>query len=61
MFEKLNTKVTYLKRIKFDIITLENLEIGKVRKLTEKEIEILKYLIVLKLIVVVLIFLFQKI
>lgn len=42
MFEKLNTKVTYLKRIKFDIITLENLEIGKVRKLTEKEIEILK-------------------
>ena len=42
MFGKLNTKVTYLKRIKFDIITLENLEIGKVRKLTEKEIEILK-------------------
>lgn len=42
MFEKLNTKVTYLKRIKFDIINLENLEIGKVRKLTEKEIEILK-------------------
>ncbi len=42
MFEKLNTKVTYLKRIKFDIINLENLEIGKVRKLTEQEIEILK-------------------
>lgn len=42
MFEKLNTKVTYLKRIKFDIIGLDNLELGMVRKLTEEEIEILK-------------------
>ena len=42
MFEKLNTKVTYLKRVKFDTITLDNLELGKVRKLTEEEIEILK-------------------
>ncbi len=42
MFEKLNTKVTYLKRIKFDTITLDNLELGNVRKLTEEEIEILK-------------------
>lgn len=42
MFEKLNTKVTYLKRITFDIINLNNLEIGMVRKLTKEEIEILK-------------------
>ena len=42
MFEKLGTKVTYLKRIKFDIITLDNLSKGEVRKLTEQEIEILK-------------------
>jgi len=42
MFEKLNTKVTYLKRVKFDTITLDNLELGKVRRLTEEEIEILK-------------------
>lgn len=42
MFEKLNAKVTYLKRITFDIINLNNLEIGMVRKLTKEEIEILK-------------------
>ncbi len=42
MFEKLNTKVTYLKRVKFDTITLDNLELGMVRKLTEEEIKILK-------------------
>ena len=42
MFEKLNTKVTYLKRITFDIINLNNLEIGMVRKLTKEEIDRLK-------------------
>lgn len=42
MFQHLGTKVTYLKRVKFDIITLENLSIGSIRKLTEEEIKILK-------------------
>ena len=42
MFKKLGTTVTYLKRIKFDTITLENLPIGSIRKLTEDEINILK-------------------
>ena len=42
MFKKLGTTVTYLKRIKFDIITLDNLTIGSLRKLTNEEINLLK-------------------
>ena len=42
MFKKLGTTVTYLKRIKFDIITLDNLSIGSLRKLTNEEINLLK-------------------
>lgn len=42
MFQKLGTKITYLKRIKFDTITVDDLEIGKIRKLTEEEVKTLK-------------------
>lgn len=42
MFKKLGTTVTYLKRIKFDIITLDNLSIGSLRRLTNEEINLLK-------------------
>lgn len=42
MFEKLNTKVTYLKRIKFANIVLDSLELGMIRKLSKEEIEYLK-------------------
>lgn len=42
MFKKLGTTVTYLKRIKFDIITLDNLSIGSLRKLSNEEINLLK-------------------
>ena len=39
MFEKLNNKVTYLKRVKFGDIELdENLQLGQYRELTEEEI-----------------------
>lgn len=43
MFEALNMKVTYLKRISFGTLTLdENLKEGQYRLLTDKEIEDLK-------------------
>ena len=43
MFEALNMKVTYLKRISFGTLTLdENLNEGQYRLLTDKEIEDLK-------------------
>jgi len=43
MFESINKKVIYLKRITFGNISLdENLKLGEYRKLTEEEIELLK-------------------
>ena len=43
MFESVNKKVIYLKRITFGNISLDNnLNLGEYRKLTEKEIELLK-------------------
>lgn len=43
MFESVNKKVIYLKRITFGNITLDkNLKLGEYRKLTEEEINILK-------------------
>ena len=43
MFEKLNNKVTYLKRIKFGDIELdESLQLGEYRELTEDEIILFK-------------------
>lgn len=43
MFESVNKKVTYLKRITFGNISLdENLELGEYRKLNEHEINLLK-------------------
>ena len=43
MFEKLNNKVTYLKRVKFGDIELdENLKLGQYRELTEEEIIVFK-------------------
>ncbi len=43
MFESVNKKVLYLKRITFGNITLDdNLKLGEYRKLTKEEIELLK-------------------
>ena len=43
MFEKLDNKVTYLKRVKFGEIELdETLELGQYRELTEEEIKLFK-------------------
>lgn len=42
MFEAIDTKVTYLKRISMASLTLGNLQPGEVRILTEEEIESLK-------------------
>ena len=42
MFEKVGCTVTYLERVKFDILTLEGLERGESRPLTTSEIEQLK-------------------
>ena len=43
MFEKLDNKVTYLKRVKFGEIKLdETLELGQYRELTEEEIKLFK-------------------
>lgn len=43
MFESVNKKVTYLKRITFGNISLdESLKLGEYRKLTNEEIEVLK-------------------
>ena len=43
MFEKINNKVLYLKRIKFGDIELdETLELGQYRELTEEEIKLFK-------------------
>lgn len=42
MFEKLNTKVTYLKRMQIGNLTLKNLEVGNVIELTEEDLVKLK-------------------
>ena len=42
MFEAIDTKVTYLKRISMGALTLGDLQPGEVRTLTEEEIESLK-------------------
>ena len=43
MFEKLNNKVLYLKRVKFGDIELDpTLELGEYRELTEEEIKLFK-------------------
>lgn len=43
MFEYVNCKVTYLKRISFAGLTLDkNLKLGSVRKLTKEELDVLK-------------------
>jgi 16S rRNA pseudouridine516 synthase len=43
MFEKINNKVLYLKRVKFGDIELdETLELGQYRELTEEEIKLFK-------------------
>lgn len=43
MFESVNKKVTYLKRVTFGNLKLdENLKLGEYRKLTEQEINLLK-------------------
>lgn len=43
MFEKINNKVLYLKRVKFGDIELdESLELGQYRELTEEEIKLFK-------------------
>ena len=42
MFEAVGTKVTYLKRISMGPLSLETLQPGEVRRLTEEEIEILR-------------------
>ena len=44
MFEKTGCTVTYLKRVSFAFLTLEGLETGQYRKLSEEEIEKLKSL-----------------
>ena len=44
MFQKIGCEVTYLKRVKFAFIELDDLETGEYRKLTEEEIEKLKAL-----------------
>lgn len=45
MFEYINCPLTYLKRIRFGNLTLDGLETGEYRPLTEKEIEELKQLV----------------
>ena len=42
MFEAIGTKVTYLKRISMGPLTLGNLQPGKVRVLTEEELDALR-------------------
>lgn len=42
MFEKIGCTVTYLRRDKFGPLTLENLELGEYRDLTEEELDLLK-------------------
>ena len=42
MFDKLNTKVTYLKRVKIGNLELGDLKLGQIRELTENDIEKLK-------------------
>ncbi len=42
MFKKYNLEVIYLKRIALSFLTLDNLELGEYRYLTEKEVERLK-------------------
>ena len=42
MFERLGTPVTYLERVKFDILTLDHLQRGECRPLNQKEIDQLK-------------------
>ena len=42
MFEKIGTNVTYLKRVEFKNLKLDDLEIGKYRPLTNEELEGLK-------------------
>lgn len=42
MFEKINNKVTYLKRVEFSFLNLDNLEISKWRYLSQEEINKLK-------------------
>lgn len=45
MFEYINCPLTYLQRIRFGNLTLDGLEIGDYRPLTEQEIEDLKQLV----------------
>lgn len=42
MFDKLNTKVTYLKRVKIGNLELDDLKLGQIRELTENDLEKLK-------------------
>ncbi len=42
MFEHVGCTVTYLKRVQFSFLTLENLEVGEFRVLTKDEVEKLK-------------------
>lgn len=42
MFEKVGCTVTYLQRIQFDFLTLDNLRIGEFRELTQDEVNQLK-------------------
>ncbi len=42
MFEHVGCTVTYLKRVQFSFLTLENLEVGEFRALTKDEVEKLK-------------------
>lgn len=41
MFEKLGCTVTYLKRIQFGPLTLDGLELGEYREITQEELEVL--------------------
>jgi 23S rRNA pseudouridine2605 synthase len=45
MFEYIGCPVTYLKRIRFGNLTLDGLETGEYRSLTEKEIDQLHLLV----------------
>lgn len=42
MFEKVGCPVTYLQRVQFDFLTLDNLQVGEFRELTQDEVNQLK-------------------
>ena len=42
MFEKIGCTVTYLQRVRFDFLTLGNLEVGEYRELTQDEVNKLR-------------------